>query len=480
MRHAPFVRLLSSSLVAAIAALSCGGGGDGGSGPVAVASVEIASGSTPAAFQTLGRTAQFSATARDASGAAVAGASLTWLSSATSVATVSSTGLVTVTGNGTTQITASSGGVVSLPRTVTVAQVANAITVSTSSVAFGAIGSTRQLTGAVVDSGGAPVAGAAAVAWTRAGTGATASVSATGLATALAVGASDTAVASAAALTAQRVPISVTQVVASVLLTTSGSDTLRTTTRTKQYSAVPRDSQSNTVAGATVSWSSSSAGVATVGASTGLATAVSDGSTNIVATSSGISAQRALVVRRFASTFGMNPNAASITMPLGTQGFTATAQDSVGTNLPITWVSRNANVATVSPLTGTAVTATAAGNGTSQIVVSAGTRADSALLTVSGQSTAPLTAGVTVGDLFFRSNANATQNMAVDTIAVGGMVTWTWTTPTTHTVTATGSPTFGSSGNISSGTFQVTFNTAGSYAYLCSIHPSMTGTVVVR
>ncbi len=286
--------------------------------------------------------------------------------------------------------------------------------------------------------------------------------------------------ASAAALTAQRVPISVTQVVASVLLTTAGSDTLRTTTRTKQYSAVPRDSQSNTVAGATVTWSSSSAGVATVGASTGLATAVADGSTNIVATSSGISAQRALVVRRFASTFGMNPNAASITTPLGTQNFTATAQDSVGTNLPITWVSRNANVATVSPLTGTAVTATAAGNGTSQIVVSAGTRADSALLTVSGQSTAPLTAGVTVGDLFFRSNRNLSQNMAVDTIAVGGMVTWTWTTPTTHTVTATGSPTFGSSGNISSGTFQVTFNTAGSYAYLCSIHPSMTGTVVVR
>ena len=152
----------------------------------------------------------------------------------------------------------------------------------------------------------------------------------------------------------------------------------------------------------------------------------------------------------------------------------------MGTNLPIVWVSRNTNVATLSGSTGTAVTATAAGNGTSQIVMSAGTRADSALLTVSGQVTAPISAGVTVGDLFFRSVRNLTQNMAIDTVAVGGIVTWTWSTPTTHTVTSTGSPTFGSSGNISSGTFQVTFNSVGAFAYMCSIHPGMTGTVVVR
>ena len=365
-------------------------------------------------------------------------------------------------------------------RAVTVTQFAASINVSTSSVAFGAIGSTRQLQATVVDSGGTAVAGATTPGWTRAGTGATASVSALGLATALAVGASDTAVASAAALTTQRVPISVTQVVATILLSTSGSDTLRTTTRTKQYSAVPRDSQSNTVSGAVVAWSSSATGVATVGAGTGLATAVADGTANIVASSGSVTAQRALTVRRFASTFQMNPNAASITTSLGAQAFTGSAQDSVSTNLPIAWASRTPSVATLSSSAGTPVIATAAGNGTTYIVMSAGTRADSALLTVSGQSTAPISAGISIGDFFFRSNRNLSQGPAVDTVAVGGTVTWSWIGVAPHNVTANGTPTFAGSGTQTGGTFQSVFGVAGAYAYLCSIHPSMQGTIVVR
>jgi plastocyanin len=48
----------------------------------------------------------------------------------------------------------------------------------------------------------------------------------------------------------------------------------------------------------------------------------------------------------------------------------------------------------------------------------------------------------------------------------------------THNVTASDG-TF-SSGNISSGgTFSHTFTTAGTYAYRCTIHPSMVGSVVV-
>jgi len=177
------------SLFALLLVVACGGGGDdgGGTGVPTVASVAITAPAGPQAFQTLTRTAQFTAVARDASSATVAGATISWLSSNPAAATVSGTGLVTAVANGSTQITASASGVTSSAVTVTVAQVVANVTPTPASVAFGAIGSTRQLAAALVDSSGAPVVGAPAVTWTREGTGTTASVSAGGLATAIAV-----------------------------------------------------------------------------------------------------------------------------------------------------------------------------------------------------------------------------------------------------------------------------------------------------
>jgi plastocyanin len=80
-------------------------------------------------------------------------------------------------------------------------------------------------------------------------------------------------------------------------------------------------------------------------------------------------------------------------------------------------------------------------------------------------------ASVTIKDLEFTP--------ATVTIAVGGTVTWTNNGPSTHTVTADD----GSfdSGNLSQGkTFSHTFQTAGTFAYHCSIHPFMTATVIVQ
>jgi len=68
---------------------------------------------------------------------------------------------------------------------------------------------------------------------------------------------------------------------------------------------------------------------------------------------------------------------------------------------------------------------------------------------------------------------------ATVTIAIGGTVTWTNNGPSTHTATADD----GSfdSGNLSQGkTFSHTFQTAGTFAYHCTIHPFMTATVVVQ
>jgi plastocyanin len=65
------------------------------------------------------------------------------------------------------------------------------------------------------------------------------------------------------------------------------------------------------------------------------------------------------------------------------------------------------------------------------------------------------------------------------TIRTGQSVTWTdGSDPAQHTVTSdTGA--FGSAALSTGQTFTVTFRTAGTFAYHCSIHPNMTGSVTV-
>jgi plastocyanin len=65
------------------------------------------------------------------------------------------------------------------------------------------------------------------------------------------------------------------------------------------------------------------------------------------------------------------------------------------------------------------------------------------------------------------------------TVSVGTTVTWKNNGGVTHTVTSTSG--LFNSGNISPGAnFQFTFENAGTYTYHCSIHTSMTGTVIVH
>ncbi len=468
--------------LAIVSLLSACGGGDSSTGTVTVANVVITTPAASTSFQTLGRTRQFSAEARSTSGV-IPGIAISWTTSVPAVATISGSGLLTVIGNGTTEIraVAQPGGVQSAPLAVTVGQVANGIQLNASAIAFGALGSTRQLSVVSIDSSSAPLATAPTVVWSRLGPGTRASVSSTGLVTAIATGVGDTAVATVGTFVS-KVPVSVSQVVANVVVSSvSLRDSLATTGRTLTYAAVPRDSNLNTVPGLTPTWSSTDPAVATVGAATGIATSVGDGTTSIRATMSGVIGSRTLTVRRFASTFTLLPATAAISTPGGTFDFTGTARDSVDANLPIAWISRNTTIATVSTASGPATTVTGRGNGNTFLVMLAGTRADSAALTVSGQPTAPLTAGVVVGDNFFRSSRNSSQNTAVDTVGVGGTVTWTWGSATNlHNVQSILNPMFTSSGLQTSGTHVVTFNAAGTYQYDCQVHGSMTGRIVVR
>jgi len=98
---------------------------------------------------------------------------------------------------------------------------------------------------------------------------------------------------------------------------------------------------------------------------------------------------------------------------------------------------------------------------------------------------APTTAAVSVGSNLFRSGHNGTTNPAVDTVAVGGTVTWTWanTGDIPHSVRSLGSPAFTSSA-IQTGdgsSHAVAFTAPGAYEYDCAVHGAMmTGRIVVR
>lgn len=94
----------------------------------------------------------------------------------------------------------------------------------------------------------------------------------------------------------------------------------------------------------------------------------------------------------------------------------------------------------------------------------------------------PTTATVNVGNIFFQSARNGSENPAVDTVAVGGTVTWQWIETGTHGLSFADpdlpeSPELTQSGSV----FSVAFSTAGTYSYICFIHGSiMSGSVVVK
>lgn len=66
-------------------------------------------------------------------------------------------------------------------------------------------------------------------------------------------------------------------------------------------------------------------------------------------------------------------------------------------------------------------------------------------------------------------------------IRKGQTVTWSWKDgDTQHNLHAVGRLRFKGTGARASGTYRVTFRKRGTYRYECTLHPGMTGTVVVQ
>ena len=159
-----------------------------------------------------------------------------------------------------------------------------------------------------------------------------------------------------------------------------------------------------------------------------------------------------------------------------TRTLTATVRDQNNDAMPgaqVAWVSNATGAVTVSPATGTSTTATAVANGTATITASAGSADETVQLTVAtGGGGPPATAAVTAN--------TASQFVPGEvTIADDGTVTWTFQS-VTHNVqfaATTGAP--ANIGNSTSESVSRTFNPPGTFEYSCSLHPGMSGSVVV-
>ena len=415
----------------------------------------------------LGATQQFVAEARDASDAVIPGMTFIWTSSAEDVATIDATsGLVTVTGNGSTTITARAGSVsgtsslsAELRTTVT------SIVVSPAEAFLGSRGGMQQFTAVARDANNAIVPGVPFT-WSSSNEAVATIDPSTGLATATGHG-STTIVAAiddvqgGATLTVDLAPTVVRIVV------TPAAVTLRALGATQQFVAEARDGSDAVIPGMTFAWTSSEEQVATVGPSTGLATVTGDGATTITASANGISGTAALKaeLEETVASITVTPASASLTSIGATQQFIAVARDANNVIVPgveFTWTSSIEAVATVDPTTGLA---TATGHGATNIVAAIGEVHGSALLTVNLVPTVARVvvtpAAATLTSLGATQQFTAEARDASDAVIPGIPFSWTSSAPEVAsiggdmglaTVTGNGASTIAASANGVSGT----------------------------
>ncbi len=94
-------------------------------------------------------------------------------------------------------------------------------------------------------------------------------------------------------------------------------------------------------------------------------------------------------------------------------------------------------------------------------------------------------ADLLVGNNFYKSAHNGSQNAAVDTVAVGDTVVWKWSSAGSHQIQSTGvgGTIFKNSVVISAANsmYSAVFKNPGTYPYQCGVHgAAMTGVIVVQ
>jgi plastocyanin len=417
------------------------------------------------------------ATARDSRNAVVSGASIAWTSSDPSVVAIGAAAGGTTTAmavaNGAATITARSGAV-SATKLIVVSQRLAAVTVTPTTVSL-ALGATQQLSAVGADARGNALTGITA-SWSSSDAG-KATASAAGLVQATGIGTATITASMTASGVTKTGSVAVTvagQQAAVVAVTPPAGDTLYSLGDTRLFAAIVRDGAGAVIADAAVVWSvdkSTVASVAPASGSTTTLTATGTGSATVTARAGSATGTALLNVRQRAAQIVATP--AALTLAAGaTQQLTVSVTDARNNAVPglaaPTFTSSDPTKLTVSA-TGL-VTAVSGGSATISVaeVTPDGTLRASVAANVSAFG---LTASVDVEDFDFAPTA-------VD-IAVGGTVTWTWTGQALHTVTSSSGNALNSPGQ-ATGTYSAKFNTAGRFDYFCTVHPFMTGSVVVH
>jgi uncharacterized protein YjdB len=339
--------------------------------PDPVAAVDV----TPASPSiVVGSTVQMVATPKNATGQPLTGRTVTWSSGSPSLATVSSSGVVTGMAPGNVVIVATvegkQGSSLVQVRVVPVAAVS--VTPATATIT---IGQSVPLSATPLDAGGNPLSGRI-VGWSSSDN-AIATVSATGVVTALAIG--SVAITASSEGQAGTATVTVGQVAVASVSVTPAQATL-TVGQTLTLVANPMDASGQSLTALSVSWSSGSPSVASVSGA-GVVTGVSTGSVVITATVNGVAGSATVVVNA-APPASVTVTPSSRTLTVGqTVTLGATARDAGGNVIagaPITWTSTNIAVATVSA--NGVVTAVGAGSATIQ--ATSGTASGTAAITV--------------------------------------------------------------------------------------------------
>ena len=406
-----------------------------------VASVTV---SPPNAALTIGQTTPLAAKTFDASGAELTGRAITWTTSATAVATVSSTGVVTATGAGTATITATSEGKTGTA-TITVSTVSVAtVTVAPTTLSL-QVGSSGSLTATTRDAQNNILTGRV-ITWTSGAPG-VATVAQDGTVTAVAPGTSVVTATSegksgTATVTVMAVPVaSVSVSPTSASLTIGG---------TQQITATPRDAQGNALTGRTVTWQSANPSVATV-TQAGLITAVGVGNTTVTATSEGkVGTVTVAVAAPPVGSVAVTPSSASVNVAFTTT-LTATVRDANGavmSGAAVTWSTDQPSVASVTQ----AGVVTGMSPGTATITATSGGKSGTATITVSLAPVASVTLSPSQLNLRDRDNQRtgtltATLRDANGNILTGRTVTWSSSNTNVATVTQSGVVTAQNRGN---------------------------------
>ena len=384
------------------------------------------------ASATIGGQLQLAATVKTKTGRVLSGHSLTWSSTDTRYATVTSGGMVTGIGAGSVRIVAkasaaadsSSIGVVSAPITTL------AITPTSTTITAGG---TVQLSAHATDASGNTLTGRS-VAW-QSSDNSIATVTTGGLVTGNRVG--DASLTGTSEGKSAHATVHVNAGAASSVAVTPGSIGLAAG-NTQQLSSTIKDASGNILTGLAVTWSTSNSSVGTV-SSSGLVTASHTGTATITATANGKSGSATLIVSAGAiSSVVVSPNSANLVSG-GTQQLSATVKDGSGntiTGQSVAWSSSDPTVGSVS--SSGMVTAVHAGSAT--ITAAAGGKSGGATLTVNAGAISSIT--ITPGSASI--TAGATQQLAAiakdatGNVISGQTITWSTSDATIAAVSSSG------------------------------------------